>query len=560
MSARQSLTTRLISIQMAVLVTAVGAGLGWIAHHPGTGSREVMRQALLAAGAAAAAMPASDRSAPVAGPAPPDRSPPDASLIAVLRQVRSSSGAEFVALVNRHGVVLAEVGSHPSSASALDAAAWQPDGRWTGAVRIAGGGTADAGGFAIRLTGSSTSSTVVVGLPAPSGSAKLMPELLLVFEGLLISLAVGVAGSIMVARWLRRQTFGLELDELTNLIQQQEATFHGIRDAVIGLDSDGRLQFANQEGMRLLRLPSRFLRRPASVLVPTGRLQDALLGRVEGRDLVIVHEDHVLILNRRPVVVSDRLLGYVVTIADRTESETLLRELDGMLGLTEALRAQAHDFSNRMHTIVGLIELGATAEAMAFATGLTASDTELAARLSAEVCHPMIVALLLAKSAVAAERGVALRLAPSAPIAPDVPVPSDLLTVIGNLVDNAIEATVGRDPAWVEVQLTHDNANLCIRVGDSGPGVADESAEMIFVDGYTTKTASGVGRRGLGLALVRQLVQRRGGTVSVSRDVGAVFEVHLPASAPTSPEPGRSAASRADAAAAAAAAAMAGLP
>ncbi len=555
MSARQSLTTRLISIQMAVLVTAVGAGLGWIAHHPGTGSREVMRQALLTAGAAAA-IPASDRRVPVTGSAPSDRSSPDAALITVLRQVRKSSGAVFVALVNRHGVVLADVGGHPSSASALDAAAGQPDGRWTGVVRVAGGGAADAGGYAIRLTGGRTASTVVVGLPAPSGSANLIRDLLLVFEGLLISMAVGITGSIMVARWLRRQTFGLELDELTNLIQQQEATFHGIRDAVIGLDGDGRLQFANQEGIRLLRLPSRFLHRPASVLVPTGRLQDALLGRLEGRDLVVVHEDHVLILNRRPVVVSDRLLGHVVTIADRTESETLLRELDGMLGLTEALRAQAHDFSNRMHTIVGLIELGATAEAMAFATGLTARDTELAARLSTEVRHPMIVALLLAKSAVAAERGVALRLAPSAPIAPDVPVPSDLLTVIGNLVDNAIEATVGRDPAWVEVQLAHRDANLCIRVSDSGPGVADESAEMIFVDGYTTKTASGIGRRGLGLALVRQLVRRRGGTVSVSRDVGAIFEVHLPASVPTSPEPGRGTASCASAGAAA----MAGSP
>ncbi len=452
-----------------------------------------------------------------------------------LRHLRRATGAAVVAVVNRHGIVLARSGL-AFGPSALDgeAATTATKGRWIGRVAMSASTTPLAAGAArVALPGAGPGASILVGV-RPLPSDRTGNELLLGVESLALALVVGAGGSVLLSRWLRAHTFGLELDELTNLIREQDAMFHGIQEGVVGLDEDGRLQFANVAACGLLHLPSRFVERPATVLVPRGRVQDILVGRVAGKDLVAVQEDRILVMNRRAVTVGDRKLGYVVTLIDRTESEAMLRELDGMIGLTEALRAQAHDFSNRLHTIVGLIELGAVAEAARFATELTVRDAELADRLTREVGHPMIVALLLAKSAVAAERGVQFRLGPSTPL-PDLEAPMDLLTVVGNLVDNAIEASQGRDPAWVEVQLSHAGDHLEIEVSDSGPGVPPDSLQTIFIDGYSTKSSRSGGRRGLGLALVAQLVSRQGGTISVRRRTGAVFTVVLPLPAWSAP-------------------------
>jgi two-component system CitB family sensor kinase len=522
---RHGLSRRVLHLHILVLLAAVFAGLAWREYRStpsSSGEREAMHQALLISETITASL---SRPTPSATGTGLERA---TVTIAALERTRATTGAVLVDVVNRHGVVLFRSGPQLSPA-AFDgvAAATRSGGGWRGRLQLASGARLGAAAVALRTPAGAFGGSLVVAV-SPTPVSRTIPDLVLTLEALIIALAVGTAGSILATRWLRTQTFGLELDELTNLIREQEAMFHGIREAVVGLDERGIFQFANAEACRVLHLPSRFLHRPATVLVPRGRVQDILTGRIEGKDLVAIYDDRILVMNRRPVIVGERLLGYVVTIVDRTESEVLLRELEGMLGLTEALRAQAHDFSNRLHTIVGLIELGAPAEAARFATDLTVRDANLAERLVTEVGHPMLVALLLAKSAVAAERNVQLRLAPSTRVPDDVPSPADLITVVGNLVDNAVEATQGQEPAWVEVQVRRANGRLEIEVSDSGPGVPPDNLEAIFVDGYSTKMATSGARRGLGLALVRQLVHRWGGSISVTCRIGAVFTVVLP--------------------------------
>lgn len=514
---RPGLARRVLQLQVAVLLAAVAAGLGVVAWISSGSLRDVQRaewRALLLAEASAASWHRDRGDAPGA-----------------LAGGRRATGGALLAIVNDNGVILRSSGAKlPPSALDTDAAVTRTGRAWSGTLRLAAGHQLGLAGVPLRSHGRPITGSLVAGFPVVHVGAGEMRRFLDGLAALTAALVIGIAGSILVTRWLRTQTFGLELDELTNLIREQEAMFHGIQEAVVGLDGDGELQFANAEACRLLHLPSRFHHRPATVLVPPGRVQDILLGRVLGRDLVAVHEDRILVINRRSVTTADRSLGYVITLIDRTESEALLRELDGMLGLTEALRAQAHDFSNRLHAIVGLIELGAPAEAARFATDLTLSNAQLAERLTAEVGHPMLVALLLAKSAVAGERGVQFHLAPCTPISADPAfgAPTDLLTVVGNLVDNAIEAAQGCEPAIVEVRVTATEDALELEVADSGPGVPPDDLPAIFLDGYTTKRASSGARRGLGLALVSQLVRRRGGEVRVTRRLGAVFTVRLP--------------------------------
>jgi two-component system, CitB family, sensor kinase len=349
-----------------------------------------------------------------------------------------------------------------------------------------------------------------------------------------MALTFGLLASLLLARRLKRQTFGLELREIADLLQEREATLHGIREGVVAVDSHGRLRVVNDEARRLLDLPPDLPGRPVDEVLARGRLADLLQGRLAGEDLLLVHGERVLVASRMPVRHDGRDLGAVVTLRDRTELEALAREFDSVRGLTDALRAQAHENSNRLHTISGLLQLGHHDEAITFIKDVTRADAELRRALADSVQDPHAAALLLAKSTVAAERGVELRLAPDVRLAGELTDAPTVLTVIGNLVDNALDAArqgEARSP-WVEVGLVAgDDGALRVRVVDSGPGVSPEARERIFDPGWSTKPPSEIGARGVGLPLVRRIVERRGGSITVE-DAGdwggAVFEVLLP--------------------------------
>jgi two-component system, CitB family, sensor kinase len=347
---------------------------------------------------------------------------------------------------------------------------------------------------------------------------------------LLVVLAIGVLAALGLARRLKRQTFGLELGEIAGLLQEREAMLHGIREGVLGYDRNERVILANDSAQRLLRLPPDHLGRPLSQVLPGGRLGDVVSGTISGSDLLVLQDDRVLVVNRMPIRHAHRRhLGWVVTVHDRTESETLKRELDDAIGLTEALRAQSHEFANRLHTLVGLVELGHYEDAIRFVTDVSAARDELTQQLMATIRDPKLVALMLAKSSLADERGVELRVARDSAVTANIACIGEVLTVVGNLIDNAIEATAhAPGPRWVELTVVSADTALLIRVRDSGPGVPEELREAIFTDGFTSKASPTGARRGLGLALVRQVVERRRGVISVGQDDGAVFTASLP--------------------------------
>ncbi len=501
---------RLAFIQTAILLVVILTGVIWFHASEQPNTAQYQRAAKLAAEALATNSSLAELVL---------HRTPSQSLITTALTATNAAG---VAIVNQNGVAIVGAGIYKSGEfiSLRSSARVNVQSQTTGNEIIVSA--------IAPLIGTQSHNSVVINLVYRTPAIQAIGVAVRLLEALLIAMAAGLLLSWGVGRWIRNQTFGLELDELKELIQEQEAMFHGIREGVIGLDEAGRFQFANSGAITLLDLPQRHLHRPVRVLIPDGRLQSAILGEIKGRDTVVVHKDRILVIDRRYVEAHGRPLGYVVTINDRTESEALLRELDGMLGLTEALRAQAHDFSNRMHTVVGLIEMGATREAIEFATDLTLRDTQLMDRLTNDIANPIIVALLLAKSAVAAERNVEFRLGGSVLLPIQLPYANDLVTVIGNLLDNAIEATQGLPNAWVALRLLRNQTELVVEVSDSGPGILIEEREAIFVDGFTTKKVGAGLRRGLGLAMVRQLVERYHGDIVVSQEVGACFRVTLP--------------------------------
>ena len=207
-----------------------------------------------------------------------------------------------------------------------------------------------------------------------------------------------------------------------------------------------------------------------------------------------------------------------------------LSSYESLRTLGEALRAQTHEHGNRAHTAVALIELGRTDEAVQILTATSRRSQELIDQVNARRDgDPTVGALLLGKASQAAERGIDW----TAEIAPDAPrsvlAPIDQVAVVGNLIDNALDAAAaGPAPRWVRVRIAPGGRGIALEVADSGPGIPDELRVRVFEHGFSTKPAGAEGR-GVGLALVRSLVRDAGGTLRVDAGAPTTFRVDLPA-------------------------------
>ena len=342
-------------------------------------------------------------------------------------------------------------------------------------------------------------------------------------------LALGVGGSLLLSRRIKRVTFNLEPAEITSLLQEREALLHGIREAVLGLDDNGRVTVINGEARRLLQIEEPALGKPVAELIPEGRLRDLLTGKLSGADQVALTEDALLVVNRMPVSTAGRSIGSVVTLRDRTEIEALVRDLHSIQGLMEAMRALEHEYANRLHIVDGLLEMGEVDQARSYVSQISSMSRSLGEGLRARIAPPELAALLLAKITVAAEQDVQIEVTAESRLERPRVDQAELLTIVGNLLDNAVDALANTPrPRTVTVQFD-DADGVFIAVRDNGPGVPADKIDQVVVDGYSTKDPRPGMRRGIGLALVRRIVHRAGGTLDVFAGPGGNFEVWLPA-------------------------------
>jgi sensor histidine kinase regulating citrate/malate metabolism len=390
--------------------------------------------------------------------------------------------------------------------------------------------------------------TVMIAEHMPSALDRLQGASAYLPTYLGIALVVGGLGSWLLARRIKRQTLGLEPAEITGLAESREAMLFGLAEGVVALDTNERITLVNNVAQRLLDLPEHVVGMRLDDLPIGPRLRDVLRGvpdadasgtgtHTEGgtdavapRDQVVLRRGRVLVMNRMEVSKDGRPLGSVTTLRDRTELADLERELGSFRSTTELLRAQAHEFANQLHTISGLIQLGEYEEVVGFVDSVSEHRAELDVAVSRRVRDTAIAALLMAKAAQATERRVELRVSEETSLGRLAQRDSaDVSAVVGNLVDNAIDAaaTAAGPDRWVELTIRQDASAVEVSVVDSGPGVAPEVVTEVFTHGFTTKAAQ-AGERGIGLALTRLICQRRGGEVDVENTPdGARFVARL---------------------------------
>ncbi|NRQ33504.1 sensor histidine kinase [Nonomuraea sp. NN258] len=525
-----SLGTQLFVLQMVIVLLAAGGTASVWAAHTRDQLDKRHEQLALAIARSVAGLPQVRDAFSLESP--------QTVLQPLAMSVQHETGADYVVIANTDQIRYA----HPNPA--LIGKRLSTDGTtvlrsgesWVG-TETGTIGTTVRGKTPIRDEYGNVIGLVSVGILQTTVTDRLWDALPRLLWTAMAALLAGLALAALITARVRRQTFGLEPREIAALLEQREGVLHGVKEGVLALDLSGRVTLVNDAARELLgglgdgrgevTVGGNLTDLPVSE-----RMRDVLGGVDPGEDRVVLHGDRVLVLNRTPVSVRGQHRGWVVTLRDRTELVRLARELDDTSSATEALRAQAHEFANRMHTVVGLLELGEHEAAIGFITRTTRGT--YATDLRERVQDPTLAALLLAKSAEAAERGARLVLAEDSSVPEGVLGDAqDAVLVVGNLVANAIDALDGAE-GTVEVSVVADEDGLRVRVCDSGPGITPDLVDEVFREGFTTKAAHS-GPRGLGLALTRQACLRRGGWVRVgdpgSRAGGAVFTALLPAKA-----------------------------
>jgi two-component system CitB family sensor kinase len=371
---------------------------------------------------------------------------------------------------------------------------------------------------------------VSVGRTVTAVSRELGESVPVLLGAAAVALLLAGAGSWLVSRWLRRTTHDLGPAELSRMYEYYDAVLHAVREGLLLLDRSGRVQLVNDEARRLLRLDADVAGRPVDALGLPAALGAALATGDPRSDEIHLTADRIVVVNQAPARWAGADLGTVVTLRDHTELRALSSELETIRGFAQSLNAQAHEAANQLHTVVALIELGRSAEALEYAT----AELELAQHLTdavlAGIAVPELAALVVGKAAEAGERGVELHLGDGACVPDGIADPRDLVTIVGNLLDNAVDAALdGPEPRWVRLEAGVGGSGFELRVTDSGPGLSDTAAEHAFASGWSTKPQEGLGR-GLGLPLVSRAVHRHGGTVDVERadGGGATFRVRIP--------------------------------
>uniref|UniRef100_UPI003B3A3F2A sensor histidine kinase n=1 Tax=Nakamurella sp. TaxID=1869182 RepID=UPI003B3A3F2A len=472
-----------------------------------------------------------------------------ADLAPIVESTRIQSGTSLVVIADGNRTIIAATDPTliGTPLAVPDGRAW--DGRaWDGDLTLAGidliaastpvftspaGGALDPAPAGLALVGEEYPSAVTT-------LASDVPEV-----ALLLGLAAlaGLTGSWLLARRIKKQTRGLEPAEIATLTDQREALLHSIREGVVGVDPAGRVTLANDGARDLLDLPEDCVGRPVDALGLEPDVADVLSGRAAGVDVVdvvVVHRDRVLVANRRTARTRGREgrkgedVGTVTTLRDRSDLIALQRQLGATRSVGETLRAQTHEFDNQLHIISGLAQLGEYDELRDYLSTITARRARMDTTIGELIKDPTVASLLIAKASLAAESRVELQLAPESSCERlDTELSTDVGTVLGNLVDNALDAVGNSPDATVTVEIVSDPAAVRIVVSDSGPGIPEGSADQVFARGFSTKSSTVAGGRGVGLSLVRMICLRRGGWVGVrgGQDsipaVGAVFTAVL---------------------------------
>ncbi|WP_246943762.1 ATP-binding protein [Bacillus pinisoli] len=359
----------------------------------------------------------------------------------------------------------------------------------------------------------------VVGILLPSFESLVTQYRNDILLSLIWGLLIGLIGSLLLAHNIKKQTLNLEPYEIARVVEERSAVMEGMDMGIIALDEQGKITFMNQLAVQYTRHQKDYKNLHIKELLPQlwNRIVNLLQAEekedIQNRNIVLYEKAYLLSLY--PIQVKDEIVGLFITMMDRTEANRLAEELTGVKTLVDALRAQNHEYMNKLHSIAGLIQLDRTEKALEVIIDETVDEESVIQFLKDRIEDYSVSGLLLGKRARARELGIYFSIHKDSYLHENMSGLSsgDLVTVIGNLVENAFESIPQtQEHKEVECLIQGNVDDLYISVSDNGTGIPKENQEQIFMYGFSTKGKEG---RGIGLSLVKNIIDSQEGKILI---------------------------------------------
>ncbi|MBP1934714.1 DcuS/MalK family sensor histidine kinase [Ammoniphilus resinae] len=450
-------------------------------------------------------------------------------------EMRRVSGVEFIVVMDMNGIRKshpdpAKVGKHfagGDEGAALNGQEYVSTGKGTLGMSL-------RAFTPVRAQDGKQIGVVVVGITLNRVQSEVSRSRVALFWGIGMGGLVGIAGALLLARRIKKILFGLEPRQIAKLLQERSAILDATREGIIAIDSETRITLVNSEGRRLFQrggLSEDPLGKPIKELIPETRLDRVLKNGQSEHDQEIEVYGIPLIVNRVPIYLKQRIVGGLMTFRDKTDIKRMAEELTGIKLYAGALRAQTHEFMNKLHVILGMVHLGAYDQLTKYINQTARQYQQDVGFILRRVKNTVLAGFLLGKNSFVREAGAELILVDDAyiPDPEDSEIIHEWVTILGNLIDNAVDAMKDREQKKIFIDAYYDQGMLTMEVEDTGKGFDENEREHLFKKGYSTKKEE-AGERGLGLYLVKQIVGKRGGSIEVFSQVGegSRFLVHIP--------------------------------
>ena len=337
---------------------------------------------------------------------------------------------------------------------------------------------------------------VAVGISADNVKERVKESRHIIYIGVGVGVLVGIIGAILLARHIKKSLFGLEPHRIAKILEERNTMLQSVKEGIIAVDKEARVTLINNEAKRIKEV------------LQTGEVQLNEEQNIYGITIVT---------NRVPLYVKGEIVGAIATFRDKTEIRKLAEELTGIRLYAEALRAQSHEFMNKMHVVLGLTHMKQYEELQKYISGMVSEHQYEIGGVMKRIKSPVFAGFLLGKLSYAREKNIKLIISEDSYM-PEIDVESithELITIVGNLIDNALEAVTNCEKKRVEVKIQHGDI-LTITVQDTGKGIKEKEIEELFTKGYSTKGDN----RGYGLYLVKESIQRINGEIHMHSLVG----------------------------------------
>jgi len=371
--------------------------------------------------------------------------------------------------------------------------------------------------------------TVAVEFPEENIYKNLYQKLKTILFASLVVLCLGIIGGVYLTKNIRKDTLGLEPHEIASLYRERNAILLSIKEGIVAINRQGIITMINHSAKNMLNLDdSKYIHKHISEVLPSLQIDQGLeTGEIVHHAEVAIN-DKVFIFNFIPILENGQVIGVVASFTDKTELKKLVETLSEVREYSDGLRAQTHEYSNKLYLLSGLMQLERYQEALDFIQKESFVHQYQTKILFNQIQDPTIQAILLGKLGKASEKKIELNIDVDSYVdpLPDHIEITDSITIIGNLIDNAFEAVMSQKEKMVTFSIMGIGNEIIIEVTDNGPGISSEQFEGLFTIGSSTKGS----HRGFGLFNVMRIVKALNGTIEVTnrKHGGAIFTVFLP--------------------------------